>query len=185
VIEKKLQLAIGRHCSLKSPEYFLGAVQETISYGANALMIYLGAPQNSFRQPLNVLKIPEFKRKLEEKDLDINNVIVHGSYLINLANTSNRSVFDYSIKLLREEIERMEEIGLNFIIIHPGSTLKADPEKACLQVAKGLNLVLKRNSKVFIVLETMSGKGSEIGFNFSQLKLIIDNVNFKQKVGVC
>lgn len=179
------KVLIGRHCLVRNPYYLPGAVEEALSYSANSLMIYLGAPQNSFRQPLEILKVSSFKKILKNNNLDIKNVIVHGSYLINLANTLNQKVFDYSVRLLREEIKRIEKIGLKFIVLHPGSSSGVNFEKACLQIAKGLNLVLEKNHKIFIALETMSGKGNELGVNFNQLKLIIDNVNLKQKVGIC
>ncbi|CAH1764983.1 640_t:CDS:2, partial [Entrophospora sp. SA101] len=116
------------------------------------------APQNSFRQPLNVLKIPEFKQILKENNIDISNVIVHGSYLINLANTIKKDTFNFSVKFLQEEIQRMQKIGLKTLILHPGSYLTATEEEGLTQIAQGLNLVLTENSEIKIALETMSGK---------------------------
>ncbi|WP_216361595.1 deoxyribonuclease IV [endosymbiont GvMRE of Glomus versiforme] len=181
----KYNLIIGRHCRLEAPDYLLGAVKEAISYEANALMIYLGAPQNSFRQPLNVLKVSEFKQILEKNNIDINNVIVHGSYLINLANTIKKETFDFSVKFLQKEIQRMEEIGLKTLVLHPGGCLTATKEAGLNQIVRGLNLVLTKNSKVKIALETMSGKKNELGTTFEQLKFIIDKVDYKEKIGVC
>jgi deoxyribonuclease-4 len=178
-------LIIGRHCRLEAPDYLLGAVKEAISYEANALMIYLGAPQNSFRQPKNVLKISEFKEALKEKNIDINNVIVHGSYLINLANTIKKVTFDFSVEFLKKEIKIMQEIGLKTLVLHPGSCLTATKEKGLVQIIQGLNLVLVENTDVKITLETMSGKKNELGKTFEELKFIIDRVNFKEKIGVC
>lgn len=182
---KKYNLIIGRHCLSREPSYLPGAVEEAASYGANSLMIYLGAPQNSFRQPLDILKVSEFKQELKENNIDINNVIVHGSYLINLANTIKKETFDFSVKFLQEEIERMEEIGLKTLVLHPGSCLTATKEEGLTQIARGINLVLTEDSKIRIALETMSGKGSELGATFEQLKLIINEVNFPEKIGVC
>jgi len=181
----KYQLIIGRHTLVKKPTFLLGAIEESLSYGANALMIYLGAPQNSFRQPLEIFKISEFKKSLQDVNLDLNKVVVHGSYLINLANTVDERVFNYSVDFLKKEIARMEEIGLKIIVLHPGSSLGFEEEKSLIQIAKGLNLVLKKESQVKIALETMSGKGSELGVNFQQLKFIMNNVRLKKRVGVC
>lgn len=170
---------------MKAPHYLPGAVKEAIGYGANALMIYLGAPQNSLRQNLSILKLDEFKTLLKENNISIANVIVHGSYLLNLANTTKKSVFHFSTEFLKTEIERMEEIGLETIVLHPGSSLGAATETSLLQVVEGLNLVIKENSKVRIALETMSGKINGLGINFEQLKFIIDKTNLKEKIGVC
>lgn len=90
---KQYKLIIGRHVPVKSPHSLPGAVKEAWGYGANALMIYLGAPQNSRRRPLAELKIDEFKTTLHEKGIDINNVVVHGPYVVNLANTSKEEIF--------------------------------------------------------------------------------------------
>ena len=90
---KNYQLIIGRHCLFKSPNYLPGAVKEAVSYGANALMIYLGAPQNTRRRPLTELKVPEFKKLLVENKMNINNIIVHGPYVLNMANTAREDIF--------------------------------------------------------------------------------------------
>ncbi|CAG8453585.1 10953_t:CDS:2 [Ambispora leptoticha] len=148
-----------------------------------------GAPQNSFRRPLTELKITEFKKQLVENNIDINNVIVHGPYILNLANTNEdkkksgeRSIFEWSVKFLKREVARMEEIGLKTIILHPGSALSAEPKKALDQVAKGLNLVLNESSSIKIALETMCQRGNEVGGNFEQLRYIIDQIEKKERI---
>ena len=182
---EKYQLIIGRHCPVRSPDFLLGAVQESLSYGANTLTFFLDSPQNSRRRSLGRLKIPEFKKVLAAHHIDINQVLVHGPYLLNLANTANQKVFDWSVEFLKKEIARMETIGLRTLVLHPGSTLQDKSNNPLLQVARGINLVLEKNSKVRIALETMSGKGSEVGKTFEELKLIIENVDLKEKVGIC
>jgi len=183
--DSECNLIIGRHCQVKSPNFLPGAVQEAISYGANSLMIYVGAPQNSYRQPLSNLKISEFKKILAEESIDIKNVIVHGPYVLNLANTTDEKKFQWSVDFLKKEIRRMKKIGLETIILHPGSALDAQPKDALSQVAHGLDLVLEENPDVRIVLETMCGRGSEVGISFEQLKYIIDRVKQKERIGIC
>jgi deoxyribonuclease-4 len=182
---KKYNLIIGRHIPVKSPYYLPGAVEEALRYGSNALMVYLGTPQSSKRHPLNRLKIPEFKEILKKNKLDINNVIVHGPYLLNLANTLDEKKFQWSVEFLRKEMVRMKEVGLKTIIIHPGSALTAKPELALSQIAKGINMVFDEVSEARILLETMCGRGSEVGINFEQLKHIMDRVKQKERIGVC
>ena len=182
---KNYQLIIGRHCLFKSPNYLSGAVKEAVSYGANALMIYLGAPQNTRRRPLTELKIPEFKQLLVENKMDIDNVIVHGPYVLNMANTAREDIFSWSVDFLKKEIARMEKIGLKTVILHPGSAVDTPVNEALSQLAKGINLVLENTSNVRIALETMCGRGSEIGVNFDQLKYIIDRIEQKDRIGVC
>jgi deoxyribonuclease IV len=184
-LTNKYNLILGRHCLVRTPEYLFGAVKEALNYEANALMIYLGAPQNSFRQPLNNLKVPEFKQILKKNNINIDNVVVHGSYLINLGNAVDKKVFNYSVEFLKKEIRLMQEIGLKLLVLHPGNHLTTSKEAGLRQIIQGINLVLEENSKVRIALETMSGKGSELGTTFEQLKFIIDKVEFKTKIGVC
>ncbi|CAG8756016.1 1864_t:CDS:2, partial [Ambispora leptoticha] len=164
------------------PNYLLGAVKEAASYGANALMVYLGAPQNSDRRPVSELKVPQFKQFLVENKIDIDNVIVHGPYQMNLAREPGSDVFDFSVEFFQKEIARMEEIGLKTIVIHPGSALSRPVKEALENIVKGIDLSLKENSTVRIALETMCGRGSEIGANFEQLKYIIDRVEQKERV---
>jgi deoxyribonuclease-4 len=91
--DKNYQLIIGRHCSFKAPDYLSGAIQEVLVYGANALMVYLGAPQNTHRKPLSELKITEFHETLRKNNFNIDNIIIHGPYIVNLANVSKKESF--------------------------------------------------------------------------------------------
>lgn len=182
---KGYNLIIGRHVPVKSPHFLPGAVQESITYGANSLMIYLGAPQNSERRPVAELKIPEFKKTLAENNIDINNVIVHAPYAMNLANTIDEKKFAWSLEFLKKEVVRMEAVGLKTMVLHPGSALSAQPEAGLAQVARGINSVLKENSNIRLALETMCRRGGEVGGSFEQLKYIIDLVEQKERVGVC
>jgi len=183
--KEKYNLLIGRHCLVKAPNFLLGAVQEALTYEANSLMVYSGAPQNSARRPLSDWKIPEFKKLLVKNNLDINNVVVHGPYLVNLANTINEKIFPWSVKFLKGEVARMSEIGFKTMVIHPGSTLNAEKNKSLLQIAKGINEIFEENTTMCIALETTCGRGGETGSKFEELKKIIDNVKQKERVGVC
>ncbi|KLL02532.1 MAG: endonuclease IV [Mycoplasmataceae bacterium RC_NB112A] len=185
VYQKDYNLLIGRHCSVESPHFLAGAVRETVSYGANSLMIYLGAPHNSKRRPVEDLKIPEFKKMLAESKIEIDNVIVHAPYILNFANAIDKKKFAWSVEFLKKEIVRMEAIGLKTIVLHPGSSLKVPLSTALEQVINGLDSVLQNNTKIRIALETMSGKGSEVGINFEQIQYIIERIKQKERVGVC
>ncbi|CAG8504891.1 5622_t:CDS:10 [Racocetra fulgida] len=165
-----------------TPYYLPGAVQEAVSYGSNALMIYLGAPQNTRRRPLTELKIPEFRQILAENNINIDNVIVHGPYVTNLANPDRTEIFHWSVEFLKKEVTRMEAIGLKTLILHPGSAVDAPINDSLSQVAHGINLILQKSVQARIVLETMCGRGSEVGINFEQLKYIIDRVEQKERV---
>ncbi|RHZ35335.1 deoxyribonuclease IV [endosymbiont GvMRE of Glomus versiforme] len=179
-------LIIGRHISMTYPNFLVGAIHEALSYEANALAIYVGSPQSNQRRPIPELKIKEFKNFLKEnRTIDIKNIIVHAPHVMNLGNILNQNIFYQSIKLLKAEIRRMVEIGLETIVLHPGNALNAERSEAIKQIVRGINLVLEDDPSIRIALETMCGKGTEIGVNFQELNSIIQQVKYKKKIGIC
>lgn len=184
--EKCNNIIIGRHVSVSSPEFLVGAVKEAISYEANALALYVGSPHTRHRRDISELKPSEFREFLErDKTINIKNIIVHAPYVMNLGNILSPNTFQKSVKLLRTDIERMVTIGLETIVLHPGYALRESCSESISQIAQGINQVLADNPPVRIALETMSGKGSEIGSNFEEINEIIQQVKRKEKVGVC
>ena len=178
-------LKIGSHVSMSGPDYILGSVNEALAYKANALMLYTGAPQNSFRIPVERLKIEEGISKWKESGCDVSDIIIHCPYIINLANTLKPETFESGKEVLRREIDRTMAIGARYMVLHPGSSLTGDVDESLKQVADGLNEIIREDDSVVICLETMAGKGSEVGRTFEQIKTIIDNVSLKEKMGVC
>lgn len=179
----KMKLLIGSHVSFKKEEQLLGSVQETLFYGANTFMIYTGAPQNTKRVKIDSLKTKEALNLMKEKGINLNDVIVHAPYLINLAN--HQKNYDFTISFLKQEIKRCSALGLSKLVVHPGSHLGLGVEEGLKNIIKSLNEVLEPDNKVLILLETMSGKGTECGFTLEQLKKIIRGVNYQNQVGVC
>lgn len=179
------KLIIGSHVSMKAPKYLLGALEEALSYNANAFMFYTGAPQNTIRKPTKDLFIKDFTEQLITKNIDINNVIVHAPYIINLANSINDRTYQLAVDFLQQEIIRCQDIGIKTLVLHPGSAVGALPQVALDQIVKGLNAACLPEQTVKIALETMSGKGSEVGTNFEQLQYIINNVKKPELIGVC
>ena len=176
-------LIIGSHVSFKKEKQLLGCVVETLNYGANAFMFYTGAPQNTNRIPIDIeLKEAAFKL-MEENNIDKENVVIHAPYIINLAN--NNQNYDFAIRFLKEEISRSEMLGIKKIVLHPGSHVGLGKEKGIENIINALNLAINEETKSIICLETMAGKGSEIGDNFNDIKKIIDGVNHKDKIMVC
>lgn len=177
-----MELIIGSHVSYKSDTQLLGSVKEAISYNSNAYMIYTGAPQNTRRTNIDKNIIEEAKQLMINNNIDINNVIIHAPYIVNLANPNN---FDFSISFLKQELNRCSELGINKMVLHPGSAVNIDRKEAINNIIEGLNIILDNNNKVSILLETMAGKGNEVGKTFEELKEIIDNIKYKDKIGVC
>ncbi len=178
-------MKIGSHCSMSAPNYILGAVKEALSYEANALMIYTGPPQNTLRKPVEQLKVQEAIELLSLHDISIENVVIHAPYIINLANCVNENTYTLAVEFLRKEIDRVKEIGARYLVLHPGSFTTATLEEGINKIIQGLNEVLKKEDNIIVCLETMAGKGSEVGTDFHQLKTIIDKVHLNDKLGVC
>lgn len=180
-----MELTIGSHVSFKKEDQLLGSVREALSYGSNAFMIYTGAPQNTRRDKINSTLTKEAKNLMEKNNIDIKNVVVHAPYLINLANANNADNYNFSISFLKQEISRCEELGINKIVLHPGSHVGAGVEVGIENIINALNLVIREDQSVYICLETMSGKGSECGSSFEEIKEIIDGVKYNDKLLVC
>lgn len=176
---------IGSHVSLSGKKMLLGSVEESIENGANCLMVYTGAPQNTKRRPIDEFRVDEAKELLAKNNISMDDVIIHAPYIINLANTTKPEVFELAVDFLRQEIKRVEEIGAKYIVLHPGAHVGAGEEAGLDQIVKGLDMVLTKDQTPIICLETMAGKGSELGTSFEQLAYIINNVKLPDKLGVC
>lgn len=178
-------LIIGSHVSFKKDTQLVGSVKEALSYGANTFMFYTGAPQNTNRAALNSALTLEAKSLMNENNIDINNVIVHAPYIINLAN-GDESKYKFSINFLKQECKRCEELGVSKLVLHPGSHVGQGVEVGLKNIINALNEILP-TTKITILLETMAGKGTELGSTIEQLSTIINGINDKDKskIGIC
>lgn len=177
-------LIIGSHVGFKKDTQLLGSLNEAMSYGANTFMFYTGAPQNTARYPIdNELTLKAIKL-MEDSDIDYSKVIVHAPYIINLANDSDLDKYNFSIQFLQEEVKRCSLLGIKYMVLHPGSHVGVGIEKGISNIANGINAILN-NTDVVILLETMAGKGTEIGSRLEEIKAIIDLVDNKEQIGVC
>ena len=178
-------MRIGSHVSLSGKKMFLGSVEESIKNGADCLMVYTGAPQNTKRKDISEFRLEEAKELLKENNMSMDDVIIHAPYIINLGNTTKPETFELAVNFLKQEIKRVEEMGAKYIVLHPGAHVGAGEEAGLDQIVKGLDLVLSKDQTPIICLETMAGKGSELGTSFEQLAYIINNVKLPEKLGVC
>ena len=177
-----MSLIIGSHVSYKSNNQLVGSTREAIGYGSNTFMFYTGAPQNTNRGDIRPEFTDEAKKLMEDNGIDINNVIVHAPYIVNLANMNN---FNFSVSFLKEEVKRCSTLGIKYMVLHPGSAVNVSRIEAIENISKGLNLILDNDYDVKILLETMAGKGNEIGRSFEELARIIELVDHKDKLGIC
>lgn len=176
-------MLIGSHVSMSGKKMLLGASEEALSYGANTFMIYTGAPQNTRRKSIAELNI--MNGLFHMKDNGISNIVVHAPYIINLGNTTKPETFELGVNFLQEEIKRTAALEATQIVLHPGAHVGAGVDAGIAKIVEGLNEVLTDEQPVQIALETMAGKGSEIGRTFDELARIIDGVTHNERLSVC
>lgn len=174
-----MSLLIGSHVSFNKDTQLLGSVKEAISYGSTTFMFYTGAPQNTKRCELSVNQTALAVNLMKENNIDINNVIVHAPYIINLGNNLKKESYDFSINFLKQELKRCETLGIKYLVLHPGSHVNLGVQTALDNIVFALKEVLKNETYTNILIETMAGKGTEVGTDIDQIKYIIDNVNSK------
>lgn len=177
-------LIIGSHVQFNSKDQLLGSLNDALSYGANTFMFYTGAPQNTTRSEINDEITLRALEIMKENNIDYSKVVVHAPYIINLANNKEDEKYDFSINFLKQEVKRCEKLGISYMVLHPGSHVGLGVDVGIDNISNALNIILE-NTNVTILLETMAGKGTEIGRSFEELKRIIDKVNNKKNIGVC
>ena len=176
-------MKIGSHVSMSGKDMLLGSAKEAVSYGADTFMFYTGAPQNTRRKDISELNIDAAWEYMNAHGID--GIIVHAPYIINLGNTVKPETFSLAVEFLAKEIERTISCRSHTLILHPGAHVGAGTEAGTAQIIKGLNEVLTADTDCVIALETMAGKGSEIGRTFEELARIYDGVVHNEKLRVC
>ena len=177
-------LVIGSHVGFTKDKQLLGSLEEALSYGANTFMFYTGAPQNTARYPINDGLTLEALELMKKNNIDYSKVIVHAPYIINLANDSDPDKFKFSVNFLIQEVERCDLLGIQNMVLHPGSHVGLGEKTGIHNIIRGLNQILDKG-KCNILLETMAGKGTELGRTIEEIKEIIDGINNKDRIGVC
>lgn len=176
-------LKIGSHVGMSGKEMLLGSAKEAKSYGANVFMVYTGAPQNTRRKDISELRIDEAHEYMKENGIE--DIIIHAPYIINLGNTIKPETYEIAETFLASELERSSAMGSSVMVLHPGAHVGAGTDAGIAQIVKGINNVLTKDTDVCIALETMAGKGSEIGRCFEELAKIYDGVKYNEKLRVC
>ena len=179
-------MKLGSHVGMSAPDMYEGSVKEALSYGANAFMVYTGAPQNTIRKAIKDLNIEGAEALMLANGLSFDNVVVHAPYIINLANPDPEKRA-FAVEFLTKEVERTDKMHATQIVLHPGSAVGKDRPQALLWIAEGVNKVISNTKglKVRIALETMAGKGNEMGKTFEELRDIIALIEDKSRISVC
>lgn len=179
-------MKIGSHVSNNGFRMLQGSVEEALSYGANCMMVYLGAPQNTFRKPLRDMRINEALELCRENNISPDDIIVHAPYIVNLAQSDNQK-FDFAISFLANELMMTAMIGAKYMVLHPGAHVGMGSDYGISRIAMGINTILSDtiNYGTVILIETMAGKGTECGRTFEEVASLISKIHNKSRIGVC
>lgn len=177
-------LIIGSHVSFRNTQLY-GSLKEALGYGANTFMFYTGAPTNTLRKEIDDSLTMDAYELMNSSGIMLENIVCHAPYIVNLANRNDEDKYQFSINFLKQEVSRCESLGITKLVLHPGSAVQITQEEGLKNIINGLNKILYPGCKVKILLETMAGKGSELGTTIEELKEIIDNIEVKECIGVC
>ncbi len=178
-----MNLIIGSHVSFSiANNGLLGSVKEALSYNANTFMFYSSAPQNSRMPKIDEENVKKGHELMLKEGIDSNNVVIHAPYIINSANSAN---YDFNVSLLKQEIQRCQQTGINKLILHPGSHVGLGIEVGIKNIINTINDALNYDDNITICLETMAGKGTECGRSLEELQAIYIGAIYKDKIGLC
>jgi deoxyribonuclease IV len=153
--------------------------------GARAFALFTRNQKQWFSNPLTKASIKEFRDNCEKLDFKPFQILPHDSYLINLGHPEAEPLEKSRTSFL-DEMQRCEQLGLDRLNFHPGSHLNSISIEECLKrIAGSINIVLDKTKGVTAVIENTAGQGTNLGHTFEQLRMIIDNVEDKSRVGVC
>lgn len=173
-------MVIGPHITISKG--FAKASEIAVSIGANTFQFFSRNPRGGNVKEFSPKDIEKFQKIRKENNFGP--ILAHAPYTVNLGGMKD-DVYDFGKRAIKEDIERMNSIGIEYLCFHPGSHVGGGIEFGTKRIIDGLNEAIKGDETLTVLLETMSGKGSEIGFTFEQIKEIIDGVNHKERVGVC
>lgn len=169
-------------CHLSASKGFAHMAKEAVSIGANTFQFFTRNPRGFAAKDISESDVAQYKAVAAENGFG--KILAHAPYTLNPSSADER-VRDLALRIMKDDLERMENVPGNLYNFHPGSHVGQGTEKGIELTADLLNSVLTENQTTTVLLETMSGKGSEIGATFEQLRAIIDRVELKDKLGVC
>ena len=173
-------LVLGTHMSIAGG--LNKTAQNVVKMNANTMQIFSRNPRGSnFKNP-SEKEVEEFQKI--RKEHHFGPILAHAPYTMNLA-SAKPEVYEFACDVIREDIQRMDNLGIENIVFHPGSHTGIGTEAGIKNIIRGLNQAITESQNIMVLLETMSGKGTEIGVRFEELKTIRDGVNHLEKVGIC
>lgn len=173
-------LTIGSH--LSSSKGFLHMGKEAVSIGANTFQFFTRNPRGSKAKEIDEKDVAEFRRFAEENGIRV--ILAHAPYTLN-ACSKDAHTREFALQTMEDDLRRMEYVPGNYYNFHPGSHTGQGAEEGIRQIAELLNAILKPEQTTTVLLETMAGKGTEVGRSFEELRGILDRVELSDHMGVC
>ena len=173
-------LVIGPHITISKG--FGKAAQIAVDMDANTFQFFTRNPRGGNAKAFDDKDIAKFQKIRKENNFGP--LLAHAPYTMNLGGAKD-DVYDFARRVIKEDIERMNSLGIEYMCFHPGSHVGGGIDFGIERIIKGLNEGITGNETLTILLETMSGKGTEIGYEFEQLRKIIDGVEHKERIGIC
>lgn len=177
-------LLIGSHVSFGT-EQILSSLKEALSYNATTFMFYTGAPTNTIRKDIKQEYVEQALSLMKENNIDINNIVCHAPYIVNLANNTDPDKYSFSKDFIKNELKRCDEMHITKMVLHPGSAVGITKEEGLNNIVNAINEILDGSTKCHLLLETMAGKGSECGTSIEEISYLINNINNKEQIGIC
>ena len=169
-------------CHLSCSKGFTAMERDAERIGATTFQFFTRNPRGSSVKALDLEDIREFLKRKEEKGLGT--LVAHAPYTLN-ACSADEKVREFARNTMAEDLARLEHTPGNVYNFHPGSHVKQGTETGIRLIAETLNAILKPEQSTIVLLETMAGKGSEVGSRFEELREILDRVELSEKMGVC
>ncbi|MBN1041070.1 deoxyribonuclease IV [Clostridium botulinum] len=169
-------------CHLSSSKGFKNMGENALKIGANTFQFFTRNPRGSKAKDIDENDVKEFLQLAKENNFC--KILAHAPYTLNACSADERNR-EFAIEIMADDLKRMEYIPNNLYNFHPGSHVKQGREVGIEYISSALNSILKKDQTTKVLLETMSGKGTEVGRNFEEIAEIIKRVELKEHVGVC
>lgn len=169
-------------CHLSASKGYVHMAKEILSIGGNTFQFFTRNPRGGTAKELDKNDIDKFNEMAKNEGIEI--ILAHAPYTINVC-SADEKIRRFGIDTMKDDILRLDLVDNALYNFHPGSHVNQGVEVGINFIIDALNKIISENQRTIILLETMSGKGSEIGRNFSEIKQIIDGVTHNEKLGVC
>ncbi|MDK2919388.1 MAG: deoxyribonuclease [Candidatus Petromonas sp.] len=170
-------------CHLSISKGFEAAVKQAIEIGGNTFQFFTRNPRGGNVKKLDLKDLQKADQLCKEHNFA--SLLAHAPYTYNFASDKDKA-WGFAKYRLRDDLDRLQHLdSCKYLVMHPGNHVKRGMEFGIERISEGINEVLQGDENTMILLETMSGKGTEVGYKFEQLKEIINRIEYKELIGVC